>query len=310
LFSMSNPEQPKLLLFSQHGMSDTKHAMNLLAHKVSPPQSHIIAPNLGVVETYFAISPLIEKVERASEKAFEQYPNTPIRIIATSLGGVIWVEVLSRNPDLWPKIESLVLLGVPIGGAALARIIDPFGWGIGMAKHLGKNRRTIAEQITAVVPTLVVAGNTIGGGDGTVTTESTKLKYAHFVCLNGVNHPDLRNHPAVAKVIREFWSKSRKPLLAPKITLTSNLIEHFRAVTGITDANTRAFHHATTVFSFVDGTNIRTWKNHFGVDYVFIGNANGKCQYAGFVGWVHSTGLERSIDTAIKLFRDSQYNNI
>jgi len=306
---MSNPEQPKLLLFSQHGMSDTNHAMNLLAHEVAPSQSHIIAPNLGFIETYFSISPLIEKVERSAEQAFDHYPNTPVRIIATSLGGVIWVEVLSRNPEWWSKIESLVLLGAPIGGADLARIIDPFGWGIGMAKHLGKNRRAIAENITAVVPTLVVAGNTTGGGDGTITTESTKLKYAHFVCLNGINHLDLRHHPAVATAIKKFWSKPRKPLPATKITLTSELIEHFRSVTGITDANTGDFHHAKTVFSFADGTNIKTLKNNFGVDYVFIVNANGKCQYAGFVGWIHSAGLKKSIAIAIKMFRDYPSKN-
>ena len=27
-----------------------------------------------------------------------------------------------------------------------------------------------------------------GGGDWTVSIESTKLKYAHFICLDGVTH--------------------------------------------------------------------------------------------------------------------------
>ena len=81
---------------------------------------------------------------------------------------------------MWNRFESLILLGVPIGGADLARIINPLGWDIGMAKHLGKNRRILAEQITAVIPTLVVAGNTtvkhifIANKDG-------KCKYAAFV---------------------------------------------------------------------------------------------------------------------------------
>jgi hypothetical protein len=298
---MSSVHQPKLIIFSQHGMSDTNHAMNSLAHKVAPPYSHIVAPNLGFIQTHFEIEPLIQKVERSAAQAYFHYPDLPVRIVATSLGGVIWIEVLSRHREWWSKIESLVLLGSPIGGADLARIIDPFAWGIAMAKHLGKNRRPLAEQITAALPTLVVAGNI--DSDGTVTTESTKLKYAHFVCLNGVSHPALRFDPAVAEAIQEFWAKPREPLPSPKITLILELIEHFRAVKGITDANSRDFRHAKTIFAFADGTSLYTWKNIFGVDHIFIANADGECQYAGFVGWVDSAGLKRATDKAIATFR-------
>ncbi|PZV15979.1 MAG: lysophospholipase [Pseudanabaena sp.] len=297
---MPDGNQPKLIIFSQHGMSDTNRTMNYLAHQVAPLHSHIVAPNLGFIQTHFEIESLILKVERSAAQAFELYSDIPARIIATSLGGVIWVEVLSRHQEWWSKIESLVLLGSPIGGADLARIIDPFGWGIGIAKHLGKNRRPLAEQITAVVPTLVVAGNI--GSDGLVTTESTKLKHAHFVCLDGVSHPDLRFDPKVVGAIQEFWSKTRKPLPPPKATLTLELIEHFRSVPGITDANSQDFCHAKTVFSFADGTSICTWKNIFGVDHVFITNGNGECEYAGFVGWVDSAGMKKAISQATKSY--------
>ena len=299
---MSSVNQPKFIIFSQHGLSDTNSEMRSLAHKVAPPNSHIVAPNLGIVKTYFNIEPLINKVEEDAVQAFEQYQNTPIRIIATSLGGVIWVEVLSRNQKWWSKIESLVLLGSPIGGSDLARMIDPFGWGIGMAKYLGENRRPLAEKIAAVVPTLVVAGNTTGGSDGTVTIESTKLKHAHFVCINGVSHPALKSAPAVAKTIQIFWEKPRKPLPAPEVNLISELIEHFRRVQGITDANSADVQYANIVHSFADGTTIRTRINGFGVYHVFVVNADRRCKYAGFVGWVHIAGLETAIDKAKKIF--------
>ncbi len=303
---MSSVNQPKFIIFSQHGLSDSNSEMRSLAHKVAPPNSHIVAPNLGIVKTYFNIEPLIDKVEGEAFQAFEQYRNIPARIIATSLGGVIWVEVLSRNREWWSKIESLVLLGAPIGGSDLARIIDPFGWGIGIAKYLGENRRPLAEKITAVIPTLVLAGNTSGGGDGTITTESTKLKHAHFVCINGVSHPALKSSPEVARTIQAFWEQPRNPLPAPKVTLISELIEYFRTVQGITDANSADVQYAKIVHSFTDGTSIRAWINGFGVYHVFIVNANRKCQYAGFVGWVHIAGLETAINKAIKLFRDYQ----
>lgn len=221
---MANSNQPQMIVFSQHGMSDGNYAMAVLAKKVAPPQSEIIAPYLGSlpsqipdrfkfsIETHFAIEPLIHKVENSAKQAFQKNPDVPARIIATSLGGIIWVEVLSRHPEWWNRIESLILLGAPIGGADLAKIIYSLGFRIGMAKHLRENRRYLAEKIAAVIPTLVVAGHVIGGWDLTVTVESTQFKHAHFVCLDGVSHPALRTSPRVVRSIQEFWAKPREPL--------------------------------------------------------------------------------------------------
>jgi len=292
-------ETPNLLLFSQHGLNDNNQAMESLAHSIAPPETYVVAPNLGL-KTFFAIEPLISEVERSAEQVFEQYPGIPARIIAVSLGGILWVEVLSRHPEWWQRLESIILLGSPLGGADLARIIDPFGWGIGIAKELGRNRRPLAEKITAKIPTLVVAGNTTGGGDHTVSIESTKLKHAHFVCLEGVSHPNLRTDPKVNNEILKFWSSSKTPLPAPQDDRTSRLIEHFRSVTGITDADERDFPSARTIHSFEDGTSIRTWTNLVGVQHVFIASQDGKCEYAAFVGWIHSSGLQQAIDIAIQ----------
>ncbi|MCY7273892.1 MAG: alpha/beta hydrolase [Phormidesmis sp. CAN_BIN44] len=293
---MAEFEQPKIILFSQHGMINNNEAMGTLAHSLALPHFHVVAPVLGYANTLFQIEPLIQAVEQSADQALKQYSDIPARIIATSLGGVIWVEVLSRHPEWWHRIQSLVLLGSPIGGADLARIVDPFGWGVGIAKHLGKNRRCLAENITAMIPTMVIAGNTTGGSDGTVTIESTKLKHAHFVCLDGVTHHQIQRHPVVVKVIQEFWSQPRIPLPASENSLISELIEHFRRIQGITDASERGLSHAKPVFTFRDGTTVRAWTNPVGVKHIFVANACGKCEYAGFVGWVHSAGLNQAID--------------
>ena len=294
----------KMILFALHGLIDNNQNMGSLAHQVAPNQTHVVAPNLGVINTLFEIEPLITNVEQIAEQTFKEYPDLPARIIAHSLGGVLWVEVLSRHPEWWQYVESMILLGSPIGGADLAKIIDPFGWGIGISKYLGKNRRILAEEIAAKIPTLVVAGNSTGGGDGTVPIDSTKLKYAYFICLDGVDHPGLRNHPAVVKTIQDFWSEPRSPISTLEDSLVSKLIEHFRSVPGITDASQRDFSMSKKVFSFADGTSIRTWKNSVGVDHIFIANKYGKCEYAGFVGWVHSIGLFIATDMAIKIYRN------
>lgn len=297
---MANFDDPQMILFSQHGMTDTNRTMKSLADKLALSSCHVVAPNLGYINTLFEIDPLIHTVEQAAKQTLRKYPHIPARIVATSLGGIIWIEVLSRHREWWDRIESLVLLGSPLGGADLARIIDPFGWGIGIAKHLGQNRRPLAESITAVIPTLVVVGNTTGGGDGTVPIESCKLKYAHFVCLNNVTHPQLRKHPAVVQVIQEFWSTPKTPLPQPENSLLLQVIEYFRCVPGMTDASERDFPKAKSIFSFSKGISIYTWTNLIGVKHVFIANSDGKCEYSGFVGWIHTAGLEKAINAILE----------
>ncbi len=44
-----------------------------------------------------------------------------------------------------------------------------------------------------------------------------------------------------------------------------------------------------------NGATLRTWKNLFGVDHVFIADQNDKMIYAGFVGWIHSEGLNTAL---------------
>jgi hypothetical protein len=45
-----------------------------------------------------------------------------------------------------------------------------------------------------------------------------------------------------------------------------------------------------------DGTVVRTWKNQLGVDHVFLSDAFDKMIYGGFVGWIHSEGLNQALN--------------
>lgn len=40
------------------------------------------------------------------------------------------------------------------------------------------------------------------------------------------------------------------------------------------------------------------------VEHVFIGNNEGQCLYGGFVGWLHTDGLRRTLEDIKKQYRD------
>jgi pimeloyl-ACP methyl ester carboxylesterase len=284
---------PDVLLFAQHGWADTHRTMHRLARAVSTPHTEIIAPNLGYIKTWLRIGPLIEQVEQHASTALARFPNVPVRIIGHSMGGLIWLEVLQRRPEWRPRIERLVLLASPVGGADLGRIFDPLGLGLGIARDLGTNRRLLAEAVTAGIPTLVVAGDLDGGSDGTVTVASTQIETARLVCLPNVSHPQLREHPWVVKLIRDFWEH-------PHITTPPNTIpdvlQRLRAVPGITDAHQRDFPHAHIHMLFRDGHSIRIWQNPLQVMHIFVADNLGQRLYGGFVGWIHTPHLQRALE--------------
>lgn len=292
------------ILFAQHGMGDTHHAMARLAAVVAPPRTKVVPLSMNFLLTFWDMEPLIGQVEQGAAAIVRQFPTLPLRILATSLGGVVWLEVLARQPQWWERVESLVLLGVPVGGADLARILDPLGWGLGIAKGLGQNRRPLAEQVSARIPTLVVASDLGQGEDGLIPVESTKMAYAHWVCLAGVHHEALRWHPQVVEVIREFWSQPRQPVPAPAPSRLQGLIRHFRGVPGITDTSYRYFARAGCVLTFPDQTTVRAWTHPLGVDHVFVGNHRGECEYAGFVGWLHRRELAQAVEQSRRLYFD------
>ncbi|MER3432220.1 MAG: hypothetical protein C4288_02000 [Leptolyngbya sp. ERB_1_1] len=200
--------QPQTILFAQHGMTDLSGCQTIarLAYALDLKDTLIVTPEVHWLRTLFYLEPLIQSVEAVVVETLNKYPDVPIRIIATSMGGVLWAELLDRHPEWWARVHSLVLLGSPIGGSHIARRVDPFGWGIGIARDLAVDRSAIACQIAEKIPTLVVASDCGYGHDGIVSVESTKVCGAEFVCLSGVSHPDLRIHPAVGEEILKFWA--------------------------------------------------------------------------------------------------------
>lgn len=299
---------PDFILFAQHGWADNSKAIAALSRTVATPKTLIVAPDLGYVATWIRIQPLIQKVEQIAIDIIARYPTTPIRIIGHSMGGLIWLELLNRHPEWWSSVESLVLIGSPVGGADLGRIIDPLGFGIGIASDLGINRRQIAQTIAQVIPTLIIAGDIDGGSDGTITVGSTKFQHATFVSLPGLRHEILKNHPTVAETIRDFWLNPEKPALTTvEQDLSSLLIQRLQLVTGMTDAHLRDFYRAKVQMTFKDGLTILTWKNPLQIDHIFVANKQKECLYGGFVGLVHAKGLRQTLEEIKREYYEHLY---
>lgn len=294
--------RPSYLVFSQHGMVDTHHAMESLAKRNSSDlSSRIIAPNLGFLNTLFNIESLITKVETIATREIANYPDVPIRIIGCSLGGVIWTEILTRHPEWWPNIESWVLLGSPIGGAHLAKMVDPLSlMRFAIAQDLGIDRRGLAESIARQIPTLIIAGDSNSGCDGTVLVQTTQFKHARFVCVPGVNHPGLRFSEVVDRQIQDFWAENPKNIVFSEARSIMETISQLRSVPGMTDAHPKGFNRSQPIMTLKDGTIVRIWDDLLGVKHIFLENDRGECEFSGCVGWVHRDGLDRAIKTIIQ----------
>jgi len=286
----SNPEY---LLFAQHGWADTGNDIGKLAQDAADSKTLIIAPSLGWLQTFIRIKPLIKKLEKIASETIKDYPHTPIKIVGHSMGGLIWLEVLNRNPQWWHQVHSLILLGSPVGGSNAARLIDPLGIGIGTAKDLGQNRRHIAEKIAQHIPTLSVASDIGWGTDGLVTLENTKFNYAHLQLVSNIPHSAMKYHPEMIPVMQNFWTNPSLGV-SPKNNLIHQLIQRLRSIPGMTDADYQGFERSQTIATLDDGSTLRIWKNPLGVSHVYLGKQQ-QCLYAGYVGLIHTRGLYRAI---------------
>lgn len=282
------------LLFVQHGWTDDNKDISRLARALASPSTIAIAPDLGWLKTWWSIEPLIDEVEEIATATIKNYPDKPIRIIGHSMGGLIWLEVLDRHPEWWNKVDSLVLLGSPIGGSDVSRTIDPLSIGIGIAKDLGTNRRWLAEKIAQNIPTLAIASDLGNGSDGLVPVGATKFAHSQFICLPDITHAALKRDLSLVPIIKDFWS-NRQNLTPPEADLATKLIERLQSTPGMTDAHWGDFAFGQVYLRFAKGITLRIWKNLLGVDYVFVADKNDKCLYAGYVGWLHAQDLRKTL---------------
>lgn len=300
---------PDFILYALHGWSNPTWFLERLAQALASPRTHVLVPNLGYLQTWISIEPLIQTAAHHLSIAHESYPKTPIRLIGYSLGGHVAVELLTRTPFWLPHIESLVLLGSPMSGAHLARMIDPLHLGIGIARDLGTNRRHLAEQIAHQIPTMVIAGDMGYGNDGLVSVESTKVAGTGFTLLPGLSHTDIRIHPRVAETIRHFWAnpaQAVKETAPPTSPLLRELIRRLQAVPGMTDAPWYHFDRAHVILTLHNGATVRLWTSPLSVDHIFLATPEGQCCYSGYVGWAHRPFLQRLLESLAEVTQEAE----
>lgn len=291
------PSSPDYILYAQHGWADINQGIGQLAKTIASPAAKVIVPNLGFVNTWIRIEPLINRVETIAQQTQAEHPNTPLRIVGHSMGGLIWLEVLSRHPEWWPLVESLVLVASPVGGADLGRLVDPLNLGIGIARDLGRNRRALAERIATEVPTLIIAGNYAHGSDGMIPVECTKFNRASYIAVPNIDHDQMKKHPIVAEIIRQFWQSSDHLCLPqPVESFCDRVIRQLQAIPGITDTQYKGFGRSQLWALLPHGLVLRTWQNRMGIHHVFLANDAGDCLFAGFVGWPHTEDLYKELE--------------
>ncbi len=302
------------ILFMQHGWHDTNRRIHRLGHTLADEQAEVIAPNLGLIKTWWRIEPLIAEVERVAIATQQRHPDRPWRIVGHSMGGLIWLELLQRHPEWWDRITSVSLVSSPVGGADLGRIIDPFRWGIGIARDLGTDRRSMAEQLARHMPVQTIASDYDGGSDGTVPIQCSQFRHARYIQLRGIRHDNTKDHPEVTAAIQHFWTTlptsgsahhphglvGQRPLPPDSLghgdSLEDAIIGALQAIVGITDAHRRDFNRATVWGTLSQGFTLRTWRHPLGIHHVFLADGQNRCRYAGFVGWPHTQGLYAAME--------------
>lgn len=264
---------PTRLLFLQHGLSDSVAPFQSLARQLPADGALICTPQLNRLSTWLHMEPLIAATEAQVAPLLAAHPQLPARAIGHSMGGLIWLELLQRHPEWHARVEYLALVASPVAGATLARGIDPFGWGLGVARDLARDRRALAEQIASAIPTLVIAGER----DRIVPPSETRIAGALWLCLPTLNHETIRDHPMTARMITRFWDG------ALDTGATGAVIAALRSMPDIADAHPRDLPKAQLAALLSDGGTLRTWTNPLGYEHIFVVDRTGDLRFGGFV---------------------------
>ncbi|GIW06086.1 MAG: hypothetical protein KatS3mg060_0891 [Dehalococcoidia bacterium] len=286
------------LLFVQHGWADRASSLRTLARGLATPRTRVITPNLGFLQTWIRMDTLVDRVEREAEQALRACPEARIRVVGHSMGGLIWLEVLDRHPEWWTRVDGVVLIGSPIGGADLAHLADPLDLAIG--RDLKVDRRPLAARLATHLRLLSIAGKSDSSGDGLVRVASAKAPGVRLVVVPGVHHRGLRRSRLVVLIAREFFRNG-----APSVPPPEELIGRLRALPGMTDSRTRTVFRPPLALMFRDGTTLLAGRTVLGIDEVALVAPDDTPLYAGYVSWRYAPQLRHGLAVLRRDYADA-----
>jgi pimeloyl-ACP methyl ester carboxylesterase len=252
------------------------------------PHDLVVAPDLGYVRTWQRMAPLVDHVDAEAARVLDQHPAAPVLVVGHSLGGLIWLEVLDRHPDWWPRVHALVLVASPVGGTRLGRYLDPTGLSVG--RDLRVNRRALAERLAAAIPCLTIAGDLFLRRDGTVSVASTQFAHARSIVLPRISHAGLVRSETARRLVRAFF---RAP--HPPATDATAIVARLAALRGLEASDPRGCWWARAALLFPDGYSVRLLAGPIGAQQVFVADNLGRCLYAHTVYRSGVPALQRTL---------------
>ncbi|MBE9107415.1 hypothetical protein IQ229_21525, partial [Nostoc cf. edaphicum LEGE 07299] len=78
--------------------------------------------------------------------------------------------------------------------------------------------------------------------------------------------------------------------------IAQKVVEILVNVPGMTQAHSRDFRRSTPIFTLKDGTVVKIFINPANVKHIFLADSNNKMLFGGYVGWIHTKGLNQAIE--------------
>jgi len=204
-----------------HGLMRTHHSMKALDDELRKRgHSHVIR------FSYASTRRSISDHSAALTEVLEDLPdNAKFTFVGHSMGNIVVRHAVGRlqregdSKKLLPRCRSMVMLGPPNQGAAIARRLAPTGlYGLVTGKgglELGPQWETFVNELaTPPFPFMIIAGDisdaplqnplTDGAGDFVVSLDEAKLKGAEAIETVPVLHSFIMSDPTAIEKTIEF----------------------------------------------------------------------------------------------------------
>ncbi|HEY0505243.1 MAG TPA: alpha/beta hydrolase [Lysobacter sp.] len=201
-------ERPERVILL-HGLWMPRLSMHWLAGRLR---------RAGFAPEFFGYATVMGGPDAAIPRLADHLRRGPAHVLAHSLGGLVALTALERNPDL--PVRRVVCLGSPLCGSGAAKGLAGHAWS---AASLGRSAALLHRGCPpwrGPAEVGVVAGSTplglgryfghfAGANDGTVAVEETCLQGLADHTVIATSHTGLLLSPEVARLAVTFFRHGR-----------------------------------------------------------------------------------------------------